>query len=153
MDTDEKWFNNPQIRVKIEKDTKLFFTLMQEDRTISDQNYVLVNVLIAEVKDPNNRLWERPPQENIIFESKVSLKQKEKREIGQMVTLKKDEDKKFGYFVLIANNETTNKKEEQKTFWIRLFASEKVRLSNLRWGGKLVPRMLNRDVDNLYAHA
>jgi len=48
-----------------------------------------------------------------------------------MVHLKKAEDKKFGYFIIIANNETTNKKEEQKTFWVRLFASEAIEVDQL----------------------
>lgn len=55
-----------------------------------------------------------------------------KREIGQMVTLKKPIEKKNAYYIIVPNNETENKKEENKVFWLRLFASEPVKLSLLK---------------------
>ena len=29
MESDDRWFNNPQFRVKITKDTKIYISLMQ----------------------------------------------------------------------------------------------------------------------------
>ena len=126
MDSDEKWFNNPQFRIRIHKETKLFVTIMQEDYTLTGHKYVPVNLMIAVNKDPRNRLWERPDEEDIILETVKTIPRNSKREIGQMVTLKKAEDKKYGYFIIVPNNETENKKEEQRPFWIRLFASEHI---------------------------
>ena len=40
LDTDEKWFNNPQFKIKVHKETKLYISLMQEDEKLSKQPYV-----------------------------------------------------------------------------------------------------------------
>ena len=73
MDSDDKWFNNPQFRLKITKNTKLFISLMQEDQKLTGKNYVPVNLMIARTKDPQNRLWERPTDEDIILETSKSI--------------------------------------------------------------------------------
>lgn len=31
LDTDEKWFNNPQFKLKVTRETKMYISLMQED--------------------------------------------------------------------------------------------------------------------------
>lgn len=126
-DSDEKWFNNPQFRIVIRKDIKLFVTLMQEDIILSKNEYVPINILIA--KDPGHRLWERPPKETIVFESIRDVPKNKKREIGALITLKKDEEKKSASFIIVPNNETLERKDEQRVFWLRLFASEDVQLS------------------------
>lgn len=73
MDSDDKWFNNPQFRLKITKNTKLFITLMQEDQKLTNKSYVPVNLMIARTKDPQNRLWERPTEEDIVLETMKSI--------------------------------------------------------------------------------
>jgi len=39
---------------------------------------------------------------------------------------RKFEGKNFGYYMIIPNTVTENKKEEQRPFWLRLFASENI---------------------------
>lgn len=48
------------------------------------------------------------------------------REITQQVNLTRFEGKKYGSYIIIPNNATENKKEEQRPFWIRLFASKEI---------------------------
>lgn len=126
MDSDDKWFNNPQFRLKITKNTKLFITLMQEDQKLSGKSYVPVNLMIARTKDPYNRLWERPDDDDIVLETTKSIQRNSKREIGQIVVLKKPPEKKSAYFIIVPNNEMEPKKGENKVFWLRLFSSEPI---------------------------
>ena len=35
LDTDDKWFNNPQYRLTVQKKTQVIISLMQEDIAIS----------------------------------------------------------------------------------------------------------------------
>lgn len=48
------------------------------------------------------------------------------REVVTQVTLKKFEGKNYGYYIIVPNAMTENKKEEQRHFWLRIFASEKI---------------------------
>ena len=40
------------------------------------------------------------------------------------MTLRRFEEKSYGYYMLIPNAMTENKKDEQRRFWVRIFASE-----------------------------
>ncbi len=46
---------------------------MQEDQKLTGKNYVPVNLMIARTKDPHNRLWERPHDEDIVLETTKSI--------------------------------------------------------------------------------
>ena len=35
FESDDRWFNNPQYRIKVNKDTRLYISLMQEDEKIA----------------------------------------------------------------------------------------------------------------------
>lgn len=72
FESDDRWFNNPQYRIKVNKDTKLYISLMQEDEKISGQSYVPVSFMIATIKSKNERIWERPPECDIIAEVNAS---------------------------------------------------------------------------------
>ena len=43
LDGDDRWFNNPQFRIKVEKETKLYINLMQEDEKLSKSNDIKCN--------------------------------------------------------------------------------------------------------------
>ncbi len=58
MDTNDRWFNNPQYRVTVTKRTQLIISLMQEDEKISKRPYITVNFMIVSVKSKRDRLWE-----------------------------------------------------------------------------------------------
>lgn len=65
-ESDDRWFNNPQFRVKVTKDTKIYMSLMLEDEKISGQPYVSCGFMIAATKSRTERFWERPPENDII---------------------------------------------------------------------------------------
>jgi hypothetical protein len=44
------------------------------------------------------------------------------------VTLRKFEGKPYGYYMIIPNSVTDNKKDENRKFWLRLFASEPIEI-------------------------
>lgn len=50
------------------KDTKLYISLMQIDEKISGQPYVPVSFMIVTTKSKVERIWERPPESDIIAE-------------------------------------------------------------------------------------
>jgi hypothetical protein len=58
LDTNDRWFNNPQYRVTVTKRTQLIISLMQEDEKISKRPYIPVNFMIVRVKSKRDRLWE-----------------------------------------------------------------------------------------------
>jgi hypothetical protein len=58
MDTNDRWFNNPQFRLTVTKKTQLIISLMQEDETISKRPYIPVNFMVVRVKSKRDRLWE-----------------------------------------------------------------------------------------------
>ncbi len=43
MDTNDRWFNNPQYRITVTKKTQIIISLMQEDEKISTRKYIPVN--------------------------------------------------------------------------------------------------------------
>ena len=126
-DSDEKWFNNPQFRVKVEKETKIYISLMQEDEKLCKSNYIKCNFMVIASKSRKNRIWERPSNNDIVAEAHHKVENlNQMREITHLVTLKKFEQKSFGYYIIIPNTITENKREENRPFWLRLFSSEKV---------------------------
>lgn len=58
VDTNDKWFNNPQYRISVTKKTSLIISLMQEDVKTSKREYIPVNFLVVRVKSKRDRLWE-----------------------------------------------------------------------------------------------
>ena len=47
-------------RLKVHKETKMYVSLMLEDRKLSKQEYVQCNYMLIRNKMKNNRIWERP---------------------------------------------------------------------------------------------
>lgn len=68
LDTDDKWFNNPQYRLSVTKKTQVIVSLMQEDIAISGKQYIPVNFLIVRVKSKRDRLWE-VDKDDIVYEA------------------------------------------------------------------------------------
>lgn len=71
-DTDDKWFNNPQFRIKVREETKLYISLLQADKINSGINYVPVNFMVVVNRDTSNRIWERPPNKEILVDTSKS---------------------------------------------------------------------------------
>ena len=60
MDTNDRWFNNPQYRITVTKKTNMIFSLMQEDEKISKKPYIPVNFLVVRVKSKRCLLYTSP---------------------------------------------------------------------------------------------
>lgn len=58
LDTNDRWFNNPQYRLTVTKRTQMIISLMQEDENISKRPYIPVNFTVVRVKSKRDRLWE-----------------------------------------------------------------------------------------------
>lgn len=85
-------------------------------------------------KNKKHRIWERPENKDIICEGCLNKNSDDilaQREMVQQVTLRKQEGKNYTYFIIVPNTITTNKKEEQRQFWLRIFSSEKIDVQEL----------------------
>lgn len=71
--TDARWFNNPQFRIKVNRKAKLTISLMQEDTKISKKDYLPCNFMVIRTNDRKNRIWERPKVEDILIEAKSEI--------------------------------------------------------------------------------
>lgn len=113
LDSDDRWFNNPQFRIKVEKETKLYINLMQEDEKLCKSSYIKCNFMIVANHTRKNRVWERPLQSDIIAEAinKYNIENPPVREITHQVTLRRFEGKPFGHYMIIPNTMTEVRKE------------------------------------------
>ena len=68
LDTDDKWFNNPQYRLSVTKKTQVIISLMQEDIALTGKQYIPVNFLDVRVKSKRDRLWE-VDKDDIVYEA------------------------------------------------------------------------------------
>ena len=71
-DTNDRWFNNPQFRISVQKKTNLIISLMQDDEKISKRPYIPVNFMVVRVKSKRDRLWEIK-KEDIVLEASKGL--------------------------------------------------------------------------------
>lgn len=133
LDTDDKWFNNPQFRIKIFKETKMYISLMLEDQKLSKQNYVKCDFMVIHNKVKNNRIWERPENQDIVIQANPNENIEAQREITQYITLKRFEGKNFGYYMIIPNliDKIDSKKDDKRTFFLRVFASNQVEVCEM----------------------
>lgn len=58
QDTNNKWFNNPQFRVTVERKCNIIMSVMQEDEKISKRDYIPINFLVVRIRSKKDRLWE-----------------------------------------------------------------------------------------------
>lgn len=72
LDTNDKWFNNPQFRLSVSKKTQVYISLMQEDEKISKKPYIPVNFIVVRVKSKKQRLWEVDKDDVVIEAAKGS---------------------------------------------------------------------------------
>lgn len=130
-DTNDRWFNNPQFRLTVNKKTQIIISLMQEDEKISKRPYIPVNFLVVRVKNKRDRLWE-VDKDDIVLEAGTGIQRFEQREVTKTCWLNPIHDKKNVHYVIIPNTEVeNNRKEEERPFFLRVFASEQVELVQL----------------------
>ena len=72
LDTNERWFNNPQYRLTVKRKTQIIISLMQEDKILSGKSYIPVNFLVVRVRSKRERLWE-VDRDDIVLEAADGL--------------------------------------------------------------------------------
>lgn len=55
--------------MRIEKDTKLYISLMQEDEKVSKVSYIKCNFMVINNKSRRHRIWERPDNKEVVTEA------------------------------------------------------------------------------------
>jgi hypothetical protein len=102
---------------------------MQEDEKISKRPYIPVNFLVIRVKSKRDRLWE-VKESDIVLEAAEGGQRFAQREITKTCTLLPEHDKKPVHYMIVPNAEfyQANKKEEERPFFLRLFASDPIDL-------------------------
>ena len=77
VDGDPRWFNNPQYRLFVQKDTECYISLMQKDRRMlrhGDAHYSIGFVLLKQKKTEGlGRVWEQEAKKTITDSSKSSF--------------------------------------------------------------------------------
>lgn len=131
MDTCDRWFNNPQFRLSVTKRTQVIISLMQEDFNISKRPIIPVNFLVVRVKSKRDRLWEIE-REDIVLEAAPGGSSVELRELTRTLWLTPTHDKKDVHYIIVPNTELEGKqKEEERPFYMRVFASDPLDLVQL----------------------
>ena len=125
LDTNDRWFNNPQFRVTVTKKTQLIISLMQEDETISKRPYIPVNFMVVRVKSKRDRLWE-VDKDDIVLQAAEGGQRFKQREITKTTWLLPVHDKKNVHYIIVPNTEVESKNEQERPFFLRIFASEHI---------------------------
>jgi calpain len=131
LDTNDRWFNNPQFRLSVTKKTNVIISLMQEDFNISKRPIIPVNFLVVRVKSRRDRLWE-VEKDDVVLEAARGGSSVEQRELTRSVWLSPIHDKKPVHYIIVPNTELEGKgKEEERNFFLRVFSSEHIDLVQL----------------------
>lgn len=124
LDTNDRWFNNPQYRLSVTKRTQVIISLMQEDFKVCGRPIVPVNFLVVRVKSKWNRLWE-VAREDVVLEAAPGGSPANKRELTRTLWLSPTHEKKNVHYIVVPNTELEGRgKEEERPFHLRVFASE-----------------------------
>jgi hypothetical protein len=101
---------------------------MQEDFNISKRPIIPVNFLVVRVKSRRDRLWEIE-RDDIVLEAAPNGSSVERRELTRTLWLTPQHDKKDVHYIIVPNTELEGKqKEEERPFYLRVFASESIEL-------------------------
>lgn len=131
LDTDDKWFNNPQYRLSVTKKTQVIVSLMQEDIAISGKQYIPVNFLIVRVKSKRDRLWE-VDKDDIVYEAASGIQRFKQREITCQLWLSPTHEKKNVHYIIVPNIESSPyNKSDERPFFLRIFSSDPVEMVEL----------------------
>jgi len=130
LDTNDRWFNNPQFRISVTKKTQLIISLMQEDEKISKRPYIPVNFMVVRVKSRRDRLWE-VDRDDIVLQAAEGGQRFEQREVTKTTWLSPIHDKKNVHYIIVPNTEVENKNEQERPFFLRIFASEQIEVVQL----------------------
>lgn len=133
IDTNDKWFNNPQYRLSVKKKTTVIISLMQEDTSVvsNKKEYIAVNFMVVRVRSKKDRLWE-VRKEDIVLQAGEDENRLPQREITETLTLTEIHDKKPCHYIIVPNaTNISSVKKDGRLFFLRIFASEHVDLVEL----------------------
>ena len=131
LDTNDKWFNNPQYRLTVTKKTQVIISLMQEDFALSKKPYIPVNFLVVRVKSKRDRLWE-VDRDDIELEAAKGLQRFKQREITCTLWLNPTYNNKPVHYIIVPNIEAEPvRQSDERPFFLRVFASDPVDLVEL----------------------
>ena len=103
---------------------------MQEDEKISKRPYIPVNFMVVRVKSRRDRLWE-VDRDDIVLQAAEGGQRFEQREITKTIWLSPIHDKKNVHYIIVPNTELENKNEQERPFFLRIFASEQIEVVQL----------------------
>ena len=84
--------------------------------------------LVVRVKSRRDRLWE-VQKEDVVLEAARGGSSVEERELTRSIQLLPVHDKKPVHYIIVPNTELDGKsKEEERNFFLRVFASEQIDL-------------------------
>jgi len=122
IDSNDRWFNNPQYRFTVTKKTQVIISLMQEDFNTSKKEYIPVNFTVVRVKSRRDRLYDLD-QDDIVCNAAEGGQRFSQREITKTLTLEPTYNKKNVHYIIIPNTENEGKNPE-RPFFLRIFSSE-----------------------------
>jgi hypothetical protein len=156
-DTEDRWFLNPQYKLEVKPGMKLIISLMQEDERISKKPYQKCNMMVIASKGKYSRVWEIK-EENLIkksVEGEIREVQREitlnldYNELNKKISLKKrkklvNKNEKIFVNIIpyleyhrkyeiekIMNTRAFKLVKEDCIFWLRIFSSDDIYLSEL----------------------
>jgi hypothetical protein len=109
---------------------ELIISLMQEDEKISKRPYIPVNFMVVRVKSRRDRLWE-VDRDDIVLQAAEGGQRFEQREVTKTTWLSPIHDKKNVHYIIVPNTEVENKNEQERPFFLRIFASEQIEVVQL----------------------
>lgn len=105
---------------------------MQEDKGLSGKDYIPVNFLVVRSRSKRERLWEID-RDDIELEAAKGLQRFKQREITCTLTLLPTHNNKPVHYIIVPNIENEPvKASDERPFFLRLFASEKVEMVTLQ---------------------
>jgi hypothetical protein len=146
IDSDDKWFNNPQIRFSVKTSVKTFIvSLMQADAKISKMAYAPCSFYVFKTKAKHDRLWE-PIKEDVVDcpheEGEDVLPQ---REVMKQLKIEMEEKKKEQNYIIVPH--IVDKDLDGRPFWLRIFSSDPIEVCLLPETIELEERgMWNKDL-------
>ncbi len=125
MDSDDKWFNNPQIRLTITKSVRsLYISLMQAEEKISNIRYESCSFYLFKAKNKYDRLWE-PIKEDVVDSPYAEGEEVfPQREVLKKLKLELEEKKKEQNYVIVPH--MLDPTRGDRPFWIRIFSSDPI---------------------------
>lgn len=130
MDSDDKWFNNPQIRFTIKKSVKsMIISLMQADCKIAKLPYAPCSFFLFKTKNKFDRLWEPIKEDLVDSPHEEGEEVLPDREVMKQMKLDLEEKKKEQSYIVVPH--IVDPTVGDRPFWLRIFSSDPIEVCML----------------------